>query len=140
MATFWPWATFTVTASAPDTAIDAYAAHDLVELVEIDASYEAEPGPRVVVKNVTLREKQMDRYALTAIYVHPESYAAGADGQIVFSRRTSFTNIRIDVPVGYDVVSVSQPYSVSVEAGRATVEIVDMGRTDIKLVMSPVGP
>ena len=140
MTTLWPWATFTVTASAPDTVIDAYAAHDLVELAEIDASYEAEPGPRLVVKNVTLREKQMDRYALTATYVHPDSYAAGADGQIVFSRLASFTNIRINVPVGYDVVSVNQPYSVSVEEGRTTVKIVDMGHTDIKLVMAPSDP
>jgi hypothetical protein len=82
----------------------------------------------------------MDRYALMATYIHPESYAAGADGQIVFSRLASFTNIRIDVPVGYDVVSVSQPYSLSVEEGKATVEIVDMGQTDIKLVMAPSNP
>jgi hypothetical protein len=140
MATFNTWATFTVSASAPDTAIDAYAAHDLVELVQIDASYEDEPSPRVVVKNVTLREKQMDRYALTATYFHPDSYAAGADGQIVFSRLASFTNIRINVPVGYDVVSVNQPHSVSVEDGRTTVEIVDMGHTDINLVMAPSNP
>jgi hypothetical protein len=140
MAAFLPWATFTVTASAPATAIDAYAAHDLVEFVQINAACPTSPTPRVVVQNETLREKQIDRYALMATYFHPESYAAGEDGQIVFSRLTSFTNTRINVPAGYDVVSVNQPYSVSVEDGRRTVEIVDMGHTDIKLVMAPSAP
>jgi hypothetical protein len=119
MTTLYPWATFAVRASTTNTFIDAYAAHDLVELTGISASCETSPIPRLIVKNETLIEKELDRYALTATYIHPESYATNATGQLVFSRLTSFSNISVIGPVGYDLVSVSHPH------------------TAIKLVMAP---
>jgi hypothetical protein len=140
MTTLYPWATFAVRASTTNTFIDAYAAHDLVELTGISASCETSPIPRLIVKNETLLEKELDRYALTATYIHPESYATNAAGQLVFSRLTNFSNISVIGPVGYDLVSVSHPHTASTAGGRTTVTIVDIGRTAIKLVMSPSSP
>jgi hypothetical protein len=140
LTTLHPWATFTVVASANDTAIDAYAAHDLVALTEIDASCHTSPIPRLIVKNEALFEKELERYALTATYVHPESYTTNATGQVVFNRLTTFSNISIVVPAGYDLVSLNYPHVVSDAEGRTIVDIVDIGRTDIKLVMAPSDP
>ncbi|MBT3294002.1 MAG: DUF1565 domain-containing protein [Verrucomicrobia bacterium] len=137
MATLYPWATFTVAASANDTAIDAYAAHDLVALTEIDASCHTSPTPRLIVKNDALVEKELDRYALTSTYVHPESYTTNATGQLVFNRLTNFSNISVVGPAGYRVASVSHPHTASTAEGRTTVTIVDIGHTAIKLVMAP---
>ena len=137
LTTLHPWATFTVVASANDTAIDAYAAHDLVALTEIDASCHTSPIPRLIVKNEALIEKELERYALTAAYVHPGSYTTNATGQLVFNRLTTFSNISIVVPAGYDVVSLNYPHVVSAAEGLTIVSIVDIGATAIKLVMAP---
>ncbi|MBT3294011.1 MAG: DUF1565 domain-containing protein [Verrucomicrobia bacterium] len=137
MTTLYPWATFTIRSTTKDTAIDAYAAHDLVELTEISASCTTSPIPRFIVKNEALVAKELDRYALTSTFIDPQSYATNATGQLVFSRLTNLSNISVVGPAGYDVVSVSHPHTASTAEGRTTVSIVDMGHSAVKVVLEP---
>jgi hypothetical protein len=120
--------------------IEAYAAHDLVALTEINSTCQTSPPPRLVVKNEALTEKEMDRYALTSTFVHSASYTNDVDGQLIFNRLTNFSNISIILPVGYEVVSVNHPHTVSIAEGHAVVVMVDVGHTDIKLVLAPSTP
>ena len=104
----------------------------------VDAAH-ARPYRRPPPLDEILAEMEA-RYALTATYVHPVSYAADEDGQVLLNRLTSFTNIRILAPAGYDGVSVNDPCDLRSDDGRAVVEIVDMGHTDIKLLLTPSAP
>jgi hypothetical protein len=140
--TLFPWATFTVNASAADTVIDTFRAYDWVGERALRAEYvvQADQRPGVKVDNPELVEKMRERYVLENLYVHPASYFEDEAGRRVFRRMTNLGRIEVAIPHGYQVVSV-KPLGAPVPGGdgaREVIAIEDIGVTHVEVVMERV--
>ena len=137
---FYPWATFHVKVSAKDTVIEDFEAVDRLTEGFLKARYfEKNDWPSVKVKNPSLKDSETDRYLLDQVYVRPASYFENDVGQLVFDRLTTFTRIEIAVPAGHVPVSVNYPFDTDTVDGRVIVKIVDVGKTNLKVIMEEVG-
>lgn len=136
--TLFPWATFTVSASAVDTKIEDYEAYDWVADRALNAEYleQADKRPSVRVNNPEIREKMRERFVLENRYVHPASYFDTEDGHRVFRRMTNLAQIEIVIPEGFRVVSFSpDAIQYSNPAGRPYLSMQDIGDTHIEVVL-----
>lgn len=134
----YPWASFSIAVSAPDTRIIDFDAHDLIEDRPLNAEY-AEPNnrPTVHVRNPDLLERMNGRYILESWYDHAPSYFDRDDGVRVFRRETSMPRIEIQVPAGFRVISVEPDGVVEQREGGSWVGIDDIGLTQIEILMEP---
>ncbi len=57
-----------------------------------------------------------DRYVMESVFSNPESYTIGDDGSLSFQRRTNFARIKLLIPDGYQLESVSPEAEVDPEA------------------------
>lgn len=136
VVTLFPWATFTVAASAVDTEITDYTAYDVKTVEPLHAErVKSAPRPAVTVINAEKAELEFDRYALDNLYRHPASYFMDAQQRLVFDRATSFSRICVVLPEGYVPTNVNHPYTVETVNGRIVVTILDMGHTQIRMEM-----
>jgi hypothetical protein len=138
---YFPWATFHVSASARDTRIESYDAYDRQTDGDLRAAYQVLQGyPTVNVANPDIKIKELDRYVLEKIFVHPGSYYAQPDGKLVFDRITNLTRKEIILPAGYAAVEMNPGATVEQRGDRQAVLLTDMGITRLRIVIQPVGP
>lgn len=134
-----PFANFAVRSSTKDTIIEDIHAFDVKTqwLLNADLQYQQE-YPLVFVQNDGFKDKGRDRYVLENVYTHPGSYFQSENGDLTFTRETSFSRIEILVPAGYSAVEVNADAKVERTAeGREKVVITEMGGTTFKVRMSP---
>lgn len=135
--TLFPWATFTVGSCTEDTIIADHTAMDLLTSAALNSELMlSQKRPAVAVRNPLAVAKQMDRYALDTIYVHPPSYRVTDSGRLIFKRQTNFSRIKILVPRGYTPVSVSHPMEIEQAGARTIVSITDIGNTFFEVEMA----
>ncbi|NCC50744.1 MAG: hypothetical protein EOM20_05950 [Spartobacteria bacterium] len=139
--TLFPWASFSVAASAVDTVIADYEAYDWVtEKILFAELQKMQNGrPTVLVNNAELIEQEQDRYVLDNLYIHPASFFAGPDGTLVFKRETSFSRVELIIPQGYIPTSVNVPCDFEWLDGELIGKITDVGYTRIEMTLSPIG-
>jgi hypothetical protein len=141
LAMLFPWANFTVAASAKETVIESYGAYDLKTRGKLFSEYSVTSGrPAVSVKSAGITDKDMDRYVLETVYQHPGSYYEDEAGNLVFKRLTNLTRIHIVVPPGYIPASCNYPTTVESVEGKFLVKIANVGETAIELVMKKMNP
>lgn len=141
--TLFPWATFTVSASAVDTVINRYEAYDWVADRQINAEFvrERDNRPSVRVNNPELVEKMRERYVLENEYVHPESYFDDGQGNRVFRRMTNLAQIEVVIPHGYEVVSHKPEGILHAGGERPYLSIQDVGVTHVEVILRKIaGP
>jgi hypothetical protein len=138
--TLFPWASFSVAASAKDTVITDYEAYDLVTRQILNSAFEQMQNghPAVRVNNAELKDQEQDRYVLDNLYIHPASYFA-QNGLRCFKRETSFSRIEILLPAGYEMTDINLPAAVDVIDGQTVVKITDVGYTSIEMELAPAG-
>lgn len=139
--TLFPWATFTVSASAIDTIIEDYEAYDWVADRKLNAEYlkQADQRPSVRVHNPEIVEKMRERYVLENRYVHPGSYYDDDQGRRIFKRMTNVSQIEVVIPDGYRVVSFSPDAILYENDGRRPyLSMQDIGNTYIEVVMERI--
>jgi hypothetical protein len=137
----FPWATFTIGASAKDTRIIEYGAYDWQTDAGLSARYVVVDGdrPAVEVRNDELTEKAQDRYVLEKLYAHAASFRDAGDGSLVFERDTNLSRIEVRLPPGYAAVEVSHDAEVAQEGAQQVLRITDVGLTHVKVVMRKPG-
>lgn len=136
----YPYATFSVSASARDTVIKAYDAYDRTTDASLNAQYCVAHGgfPTVAVVNPQLTEKAFDRYVLEKNFEHPASYSALPDGRRVFSRLTNLTRIEVVLPAGWTAVEANKGALIEQRGDRQVVRMTAMGMTQLNIVLAPV--
>ena len=135
----FPWATFSIGASAVDTVVADHFAYDWVEPRELNSelSQPEHDRPWVRVNNPDITEKGLDRYVLENRFVHPGSYYRDEQGLLVFERMTTLSRIDVLPPPGYRVLDCNLPYAPIEEGGRTGLRIRDIGATTVKAVFEP---
>ncbi len=79
-----------------------------------------------------------DRYVLESIFTKPESYFVSPGGVLRFVRETNFARIRVLVPEGYRVETLSPEGEIDEEAGTVTILNPDRNLIEIDLTLSPI--
>ncbi|MCX7049146.1 MAG: DUF1565 domain-containing protein [Candidatus Sumerlaeota bacterium] len=139
VTTLFPWATFYVSSCNSETLIRSFEAFDLVEPKVLNSEYTTiQSLPTVAVKNDDIKDTQLDRFVMDSIYFHLQSYLKTDSGNLLFKRVTSFSNIEIIVPKGFIPVSVNYPALFVWREDKVVIQIVDVGRTYLDIVMSPL--
>lgn len=136
----FPWATFSIGASAVDTVVADHFAYDWVEPRELNSELlqPENDRPTVMVDNPDITDKGLDRYVLENRFVHPASYFRDDQGRLVFERMTTLSRIEVLPPAGYRVLDCSLPYEPIEDTLRTGVRIRDIGTTTVKVVFEPV--
>lgn len=130
----YPYATFSVSASARDTVIRAYDAYDRSNDAALNAQYVVAAGhPTVAVINPQIVEKAHDRYVLEKIFEHIPSYTFNADGTRTFNRLTNLSRIEVLLPAGFSLASGNPGVTVETKGDRQVVKLNAMGMTTLNL-------
>jgi hypothetical protein len=139
VATVFPWATFTVASATPDTKINGHLAFD-VTTQDILASERitANQRPAVAVRSDNHPDMELNRYALDMAYEHAASYYTDGEGRRHFKRLTSFSIIRIAVPAGWKVSSLTPQGTAESSNGQEVATVRSCGRTMIDLALERV--
>ena len=140
MSVLFPWATFSVAASAKDTQVARYEAFDSATAKNLNAQLVPQsPLPTVAVINPEIKDVNPQRYVLDCVYTHAGSYFVGGNGSRVFKRLTNVTNVQILVPAGFEAASVNFPSTIeSLPGGGQVVKIARVGAKQLEVVMVPV--
>jgi Periplasmic copper-binding protein (NosD) len=132
---------FTVTSSSQSTVIEEVEAYDSSSLDILIDELIADDPPAVNVRSWGGVEypRQPDRYVMDSIFVKPEAYFFDDDGNLNFLRQTNFARIRIVIPEGYAVMSLSpEPADESEgDTGIISFKNPDHNLIDIALTLSP---
>lgn len=140
VAILYPWATFQVMASTPDTRIESYDAYDGLTEQDLQAEFVTQGAySGVAVVNPEIKESLVDRYVLEKIYIHPASYADQPDGTRVFDRLTNLPRIEVLLPPGYETVSANPGAVVDAAGPRQRVLLENFGMTRIRIAMRSAG-
>lgn len=134
--TLFPWSSFGVASSTPDTKIITYDAYDTVTQAILDTAFVKETLPKVEVKGA-IEEKEAERYVLDTTYVHPASYTFNADGSRTFKRGTNFSRIEVIIPTGFTVLSVNLPSEIKEIDGKTVVTVQEVGMTQLEIELAP---
>lgn len=133
----FPWASFTMGASAAQTVILDYHAYDWFADRDLHAErMEMGTLPGVKVDNPEVTELGLDRYVLENRFFHDGSYYVDESGMAHFHRMTTLSRIEIMLPAGYQLVDSNYPAEVEMVGNRQKVAIRDMGVTQLRLAMS----
>jgi hypothetical protein len=140
MSVLFPWATFSIAASAKDTQVVRYEAFDSATTKNLNAQLVPQsPLPTVAVINPEIRDVNAQRYVLDCVYTHPGSYFADENGTRVFKRLTNVTQVEIVVPAGFEAASVNFPATIEpVPGGGQVVKITRVGAKQLEVIMAPV--
>ncbi|HMO99282.1 MAG TPA: hypothetical protein PKE26_09260 [Kiritimatiellia bacterium] len=133
----FPWANFTLSASAIDTRIEHHEAYDVVADRRLNSEYfvQGDNRPSVRVHNPELIEKMRERYVLENIYIHAPSYFEEPDGRRIFRRMTNVSQIEVVIPAGYRVVSATPAAVVHAGGDRTYLTMEDIGVTHVEVIM-----
>ena len=131
----YPYATFTVSASAKDTIIRNYDAYDRQTDQSLQAQYLLAHGgyPSVAVVNPQLTDKAIDRYVLEKAFEHLPSYHDEADGHRVFNRLTNLPRIEVLLPAGWTLAGGNPGVTVEARGNRQVAKLTSMGMTTVTL-------
>jgi len=137
--TLFPWATFSVAASAIDTVIAKYDAYDWItdNILKAELQKMQNGRPSVLVSNAELTEVEQDRYILENLYIHPASFVATEGGTLIFKRETSFSRIELIIPQGYIPTVINVPCEFEWLDGELIVKITEVGYTAIEITLTP---
>lgn len=135
----YPYATFSVSASARDTVIKNYDAYDRDTDASLNAQYCVVAGgyPTVAVINPQITDKAFDRYVLEKTFEHPASYSVTPDGKRIFDRLTNLPRVEILLPAGWAMESANPGATVEQRGPRQVVKLFSMGMTQLHLVIAP---
>ena len=137
----YPYATFSVSASAPDTVVKAYDAYDRSNDASLHAQYFVSQGyPTVAVINPQITEKQSERFILEKVFQHPASYQQTAPDSRVFARMTNISRIEVILPQGWTSTAANAGATFEQRGGRQVVHLTDMGFTNVRVVMQKTAP
>ncbi len=141
MFTGWkiPRPDFTVTSSSNSTGIEEVEAYDSASQEELINELITDDPPAV---KVTSGESlsyplQPDRYVMDSIFVKPESYFFDGEGNLKFLRQTNFARIRIIIPEGYRVTSLTPAPEEETPPGIISILNPDQSLIEINLTLSP---
>ncbi len=81
--------------------------------------------------------REEDRYVLESVFIKPESYFTDGAGNLHFIRETNFARIRVLIPEGYRVESLSPEGEIDPEAGTVTIPNPSRELIEIDLTFSP---
>jgi parallel beta-helix repeat protein len=137
MTVLSPWASFTISASTPDTEIVDHRAFDTATDKALRDELVRLALPTVAVINQEIKDMAPERFVLHCSYAHPSSYFRNEQGQLVFRRLTNITRVEIVVPSGYTPISVNYPAKIEEDEGCRVVKITEVGAKQIEVVMSP---
>lgn len=134
----YPYATFTVSASARDTVIKAYDAYDRQTDAALNAQYCIASGgyPTVAVINPQITDKNHDRFVLEKIFEHLPSYNTGADGKRTFNRLTNLPRIEVILPVGWAATAANPGSTIEQRGDRQVVKLLSIGMTQLHIEMT----
>jgi len=135
----YPCATFSVSASARDTIIQAYDAYDRNTDASLNAQYCVANGglPTVAVVNPQITDKACDRFVLEKNFVHLPSYNTTKDGRRAFNRLTNIPRIEVVLPKGWSAVEVNPGSRIEQRGDRQVVKLTSMGMTQVGIVLEP---
>lgn len=135
----YPYATFSVSASARDTVIRAYDAYDRSTDAALNAQLCVAHGgyPTVAVVNPQITDKAFDRFVLEKNFEHLPSYSATPDGKRVFDRLTNLTRIEVVLPPGLAAAEANPGATFGQRGNRQVVKLTAMGMTRLHIVMAP---
>jgi hypothetical protein len=138
----YPYATFSVSASARDTIIRAYDAYDRSNDAALNAQYCVANGgfPTVAVINPQITEKAFDRFVLEKVFEHPASYSVTPEGKRVFDRLTNLTRIEVILPAGWSMEQANKGATAEMRNGRQVVKMTSMGMTTVHVVLARQPP
>jgi len=132
---------FTVTSSSQSTGIEEVEAYDSSSLDTLIDELIADDPPAVNVRSWGGVDYpcQPDRYVMDSIFVKPESYFFDDEGNLKFLRQTNFARIRIIIPEGYAVMSLSPAPEDESEGDTGIISFAnpDHNLIDIDLTLSP---
>jgi hypothetical protein len=136
VVTLYPWATFTVGASAPDTVVATHRALDTITGGRIRSSLRVQDRAWVDCMNPEVRDRGDERFACEKRFIHPASYTTNEVGRRVFTRLTTMTRVEVVLPAGQIPVEVSHGNATFTrDGGRWTVRTVNPLITNIRIVM-----
>ena len=135
----YPYATFSVSASARDTVIKTYDAYDRDTDAALNAQFCMAIGgyPTVAVINPQLTDKAFDRYVLEKTFEHPASYSFTPDGKRIFDRLTNVPRIEIMLPPGWMMEQANAGAVAEQRGNRQIVKLLSLGKTQLHLVLAP---
>jgi hypothetical protein len=81
-------------------------------------------------------DMELNRYVLDMAYEHGASYYTDGDGLRHFKRLTSFSVIRVTLPVGWKASSITPAGTSEVVSGQDVVTIRSCGHTLIDITFS----
>ncbi len=81
--------------------------------------------------------REEDRYVLESVFTKPDSYFVDGAGNLRFIRETNFARIRVLIPEGYRVESLSPEGDIDPEAGAVTIPNPARELVEINLTFSP---
>lgn len=140
LAILYPCATFQIMASAPDTVIESYDAYDGATDRDLQAQFVTQGAySGVAVVNPEIKECSQDRYVLEKTFIHPASYAADADGGMVFDRLTNIPRIEVLLPAGYEATAANPGATIDSSGPRQRVKLDSFGLTKVHLAMKKTG-
>jgi hypothetical protein len=133
----YPYATFTVSASAKDTIIRNYDAYDRQTDASLHAQYLLAHGghPSVAVINPQITDKAIDRFVLEKLFEHLPSYHEEADGRRVFTRLTNLPRIEVLLPAGWTLADGNPGITVEPRGNRQVAKLASMGMTTVTLTL-----
>ena len=134
----YPYATFSVSASAKDTIIRSYDAYDRSNDAALNAQYLVANGgyPTVAVINPQITDKALDRFVLEKRFEHPASYSATPDGKRIFDRVTNLSRIEVLLPAGWTMQTANPGAAAEQRNGREVVKLTSMGMTQLHIVLA----
>jgi len=139
VTTSFPQPDFTVTSSSQSTGIEEIEAYDSSSLDALIDELIADDPPAVNVRSWGGIDypRHPDRYVMDSIFVKPESYFFDDEGNLKFLRQTNFARVRIAIPEGYEVISITPEAEIDGEAGMISILNPEQSLIDIDLTLSP---
>ena len=131
---------FTVGSSTASTSIEEIKAFDRESLDTLIERLVADDPPSVEVRSWggINYPREKDRYVMESVFVKPESYFVDDDGRLHFVRKTNFARIKVAIPEGYTVESLTPEGEIDTEAGVISILNPDQALIEINLVLSPI--
>jgi len=81
--------------------------------------------------------REDERYVLESFFTEPDSYFAGEFGDLRFVRESNFPRIRVLIPEGYRVKSLSPEGEIDPAAGTVTISNPARSLVEVNLTLSP---
>lgn len=139
VTTSFPAPVFTVTSSTRSTPIREIVSYDTVSADSLPHRLDYSDPEAVAVWGWGGEDYPVlpDRYVMESVFIDPDSYVIGADDSLSFRRRTNFARIKLLIPEGYQLESVSPEAEIDPETGVISFTNPRQKTIEIKAVFLP---